>query len=102
MNAKKAAAKKVRTIVAKDPARQPGKLKMMGGSASDDWNSVLANQTIQTLWIKNSDEQTIDQQLAATTAALIGISPRDELEGMIAAQLIAAHNAAMGATAGQW
>jgi hypothetical protein len=95
MNAKKAAAKKVRTIVAKDPARQPGKLKMMGGSASDDWNSVLANQTIQTLWIKNSDEQTIDQQLAAITAALIGISPRDELEGMIAAQLIAAHNAAM-------
>jgi hypothetical protein len=97
MSAKKPAGRdnKVRTIVAKDPARQAGKLKMMGGSASDDWNSVLANQTIQTLWIKNSDDQTIDQQLAATAAALIGISPRDELEGMIAAQLIAAHNAAM-------
>jgi len=28
-------------------------------------------------------------------AALIGIAPKDEIEGMLAAQLIAAHNAAM-------
>ena len=28
-------------------------------------------------------------------AALVGIGPKDEIEGMIAAQLIAAHNAAM-------
>ena len=31
----------------------------------------------------------------ATVAALAGIGPKDELEGMMAAQLIAAHNAAM-------
>jgi hypothetical protein len=31
----------------------------------------------------------------AAVDALIGIAPRDEFEGMIAAQLIAAHNAAM-------
>jgi hypothetical protein len=30
-----------------------------------------------------------------TVAGLIGIGPKDELEGMIAAQLLAAHNAAM-------
>src|SRR5680860_19963 len=29
------------------------------------------------------------------TAAMIGIGPRDEVEGMIAAQLLAAHNASM-------
>src|SRR6202140_1643752 len=34
-------------------------------------------------------------QYDATLFALIGIGPRDELEGMIAAQLLAAHNAAM-------
>jgi hypothetical protein len=28
-------------------------------------------------------------------AALVGIAPKDELESMMAAQLIAAHNAAM-------
>ena len=31
----------------------------------------------------------------ATIAALVGIGPKDELEGMMGAQLIAAHNAAM-------
>ena len=36
-----------------------------------------------------------DKQLSATIGALVGIAPRDELEGMMAAQLIAAHNAAM-------
>jgi len=87
--------KKARVVVARNPAQQAGKLKLIGGSASDDWNNVLANQTLQTLWVKNSDEHTITQQLAATSAALVGISPRDELEGMMAGQLIAAHNAAM-------
>jgi len=38
---------------------------------------------------------THDRQYSATVAALIGIGPKDELEGMMAAQLIAAHNAAM-------
>jgi hypothetical protein len=71
-----------KVIVAKDPAREAGKLKMVSGSGSDDWNNILANQTIQTLWMKHSDEETLDRQLSATTAALIGIKPRDELEGI--------------------
>jgi hypothetical protein len=33
--------------------------------------------------------------VSAAVAALIGIAPKDELEGMMAAQLVAAHNAAM-------
>src|SRR6516162_11395259 len=71
-----------------------GNLKCVGGSQSDHWNYVLANQTFQTLWIKHSDEETRDQQFSATAQGLVGIGPRDELEGMIAAQLLAAHNAA--------
>jgi hypothetical protein len=39
--------------------------------------------------------QTIDGQYKATVAALIGIGPKDEMEGMIAAQMLASHNAAM-------
>ena len=72
-----------------------GELKQLGGSRSDDWNNILANQAIQTLWLKHSDEETRDQHYGATLFALIGMGPRDELEGMIAAQLLAAHNAAM-------
>ena len=69
--------------------------KCVGGSQSDEWNNVLANQTINALWLANSSDETQEQRASATVAALIGIGPRDELEGMIAAQLIAAHSAAM-------
>src|SRR5262249_25107639 len=61
----------------------------------DHFNNILANQAFSSLWLKHSDEATRNKQLQATLAALIGISPGDELEGMMAAQLIAAHNAAM-------
>ena len=44
---------------------------------------------------KNSDAETREKQLNATVAALLEIGPKDELEGMMAAQQIAAHNAAM-------
>src|SRR5215471_15491286 len=54
-----------------------------------------ANQTVQALCLKRSDPSTRYEQYSATVAALIGIGPKDELEGMMAAQLIAAHNAAM-------
>ncbi len=97
MSAKKAAAggKKANTVVADNPDDLKGTLKRIGGSQSDHWNNILSNQAIEALWLKNSDEKTRDQQYSATVAGLVGIGPKDELEGMIAAQLIAAHNAAM-------
>jgi hypothetical protein len=51
--------------------------------------------TLDTLWIKHSEQETRDRQWSATVVAMVGIGPKDELEGMMAAQLIAAHNAAM-------
>jgi hypothetical protein len=83
------------TIVANDPADLKGTLKPIGGSRSDNWNNLVANQTVNALWLKHSDPATRDKQCGATVAALAGIGPKDELEGMMAAQLIAAHNAAM-------
>ena len=63
---------------------------------SDDWNNTLAHQVAsdpvesctRMRWHRI-------EQNSATVAALVGINPQDELEGMMAAQLIAAHNAAM-------
>ena len=78
-----------------DPTRQPGRLRKLGGSRSDDWNVRVAKDTIEALWLKNSDVDGRQQQVSAAVAALIGIAPKDEIEGMIAAQLIAAHSAAM-------
>jgi hypothetical protein len=94
-NSKPAIDKKSVTILAIDPKDHEGKLKRIGGSQSDHWNNILANQAVQTLWMKNSDEDTRSRQYSATVAALIGIGPKDEIESMIAAQLLAAHNAAM-------
>jgi hypothetical protein len=83
------------TVIANDPDDLKGTLKNIGGSRSDQWNNILANQTVQALWLKHSDPAAKDKQYSAAVAALVGIGPEDELEGMMAAQLIAAHNAAM-------
>ncbi len=97
MSAKKPDAddKKPTTVFANGLDGQKGTLKDIGGSQSDDWNKTLVNQTGRTLWLKNSDNDSCDQQYDATIAGLIGIGPKDEIEGMIAAQLLGAHNAAM-------
>ena len=69
--------------------------RRLGGSPSDSWNNTLVNQALQTLWVGSSDEAQRNRQVSATMVALIGIAPENELEAMMAAQLIAAHNAAM-------
>ena len=81
--------------LAYSPDRWKGELTSIDGSKSDEWNNLLANQAMRALWLKNSDAGTRHKQMSATIAALVGIEPKDELEGMMAAQLIAAHNAAM-------
>jgi hypothetical protein len=82
-------------VVANDADGKKGTLKEFGGSHFDDWNDIITSQTVQTLWLKHSGPETQSKQMSAALAALIGIGPKDELEGMMAAQLIAAHNAAM-------
>ena len=94
-NAAKKPAKLEPEVDHHDPSQLKGSLKPIGGSMSDDWNNVIANQTVQSLWLKHSNADDAKQLRHATIAALIGISPKDELEGMMAAQLIACHNAAM-------
>jgi len=90
----KSSAKKPKTLVFR-PGQLEGKLKCIGGSKSDVWNLMLVNQAATVLWTRGLDEETRDKYQAATVEAMAGIGPRDELEGMMAAQLIAAHNAAM-------
>ena len=93
MTGKKSSIQKKSATAVVDDDNQNPTLKGMGGSKSDDWNRQLARQALDFLSI--SDERILDRQMNATVAALIGIAPKDELEGMMAAQLIAAHNAAM-------
>jgi hypothetical protein len=79
-----------------DLSKLQGKLRRIGGSMSDDWNSMLADQVRQSLWFFPSDDaETVKRQRRAAVDVMIGIKPKDEFEGMIAAQLIACHNASM-------
>ena len=66
----------------------------LGGTSVRRLESYLLNQAIHGLWLLPKDDIQEWQQ-RAIAAALVGIGPRDELEGMMAAQLLAAHNAAM-------
>ena len=86
---------KAQVLVANDPADHTGRLRSIGGSTSDAFNNVLANAALQTLWTKNSGPEEKQRQISAVAAALIGIAPQDELEGMLAGQLVAANAAAM-------
>ena len=87
--------KEMATAAAAKPEARKGALKAIGGSHSDCLNTMLANQAMQALWLEQSDASERDRKRSATVYALVGIGPKDELEGMMAAQLIAAHNAAM-------
>ena len=71
-------------------------LKHLGGAKSDKWNLLLCNQVLNTAWYRrNSNEQEKADQHTAIMGFLAGVSPKDALEGMMAAQLFASHAAAM-------
>jgi hypothetical protein len=91
---------------AKDNKTQPAKthkldcsnprLTYIGGSKFDAWNGTLANQALASGWYgDNPDADRTHKQHLALLSFLAGIEPKDELEGMLAAQLLASHNAAM-------
>ncbi|SDR64063.1 hypothetical protein SAMN05519103_09353 [Rhizobiales bacterium GAS113] len=69
----------------------------LGGSRSGMWNREIISQAIASLWVGNSDAVERNAQVRAIIGALSGIKPQDEIEGMIVAQMLAAHHAAMEA-----
>ncbi len=95
MKTKKKAAADDKERVLINPAANKGELKALGGSMSDDFNLILLNHVYKTMWTAHSDTEARNVQNIAAAMAMAGMSPKDELEGMMAAQLIASHNAAM-------
>ena len=89
------AAKKPATVLILRPEDLKGENKVIGGSMSDGWNDAIGGQVANTLWTKHLDEDEGNKLRAAAVEALIGIKPKDEIEGMLAAQMVAAHSASM-------
>jgi hypothetical protein len=89
------AEKKPVVLNLRHPKDLKGEKKVIGGSMSDDWNDAIAGQVINSLWTNNLDNDAANTLRIAAVEALIGLKPTDEIEGMIAAQLLACHNASM-------
>ncbi len=67
----------------------------MSGSRHPDVQQVMSNQVISTLWLAHSNEEEKRVKMHAALAMAVGIKPQDEIEGMLAAQMIAAYSASM-------
>lgn len=73
----------------------PSQTKHLSGSNHEQFTLMLVNQVSRSIWTAHSDDAYKEKQLASCLEALVGISPQDESEGMLAAQMVALHNAAM-------
>ncbi|MEO0818671.1 MAG: hypothetical protein AAFX86_15380, partial [Pseudomonadota bacterium] len=56
---------------------------------------MIVDQMVQAMWLKHVDGNDRRKLMVSALAGMIDIAPRDPLEGMMVAQLLAAHNAAM-------
>ena len=75
-------------------AREGGELKDICGSDSDAFNIPLYDQLLRSVTVNCSSEEW-ELLVPAVYDALKGINPRNEIEGMLAAQMIATHHLSM-------
>ena len=78
------------------PAKSSDAIVEATGTKDPELAQRLINQVYETLWLpaELSDEERL-QHIQAAIAALRGIKPQDEVEGMLATQMVATHAAAM-------
>ena len=69
------------------------RLKAIGGGKTDSWNRRIGQRLGEAL--PDSHLPNFVEAARASLDGLIGINPTDPIEGMIAGQIIAAHEAAM-------
>jgi hypothetical protein len=67
----------------------------MGGSKVDDFNNIILRETLSTVWCPNTEHDNHSKRVATVAAALAAFEPKDEIEGMLAAQAVALHFGAM-------
>jgi len=70
-------------------------LREIGGSEYADFNHVVLRETLATIWFPGTDNDGDMRRMRAGMAALKAFKPRDEIEGMLAAQAVALHFGAM-------
>lgn len=88
--------------IATDGAAARALLQQPGDTPSQDkpsqeWTEALVDQAVEALWLEGLSPDDAEKQEKAIVAGLAGIAPKDELEGLMAVQLIAAHHASLAA-----
>jgi hypothetical protein len=93
---KKTAAKKEPNVVVMPNWKpEPSHTRHFSGSNHEQFSLMLVNQVSRSIWTAHSDEDYKEKQLSSGLEAMVGLAPKDESEGMLAAQMVALHNAAM-------
>jgi hypothetical protein len=72
-----------------------GKLKILGGSLSDDWNMRLVNLVGNSLPIDPPNRELANEATKAVCQATADLAPTDPIEGILIAQLMAANEASL-------
>lgn len=67
----------------------------ISGSRYEEVRQTLYRQITGSLWVEHSNVEQVNQQIIGAMAQAMGIKPQDEAEGMLAAQMVACHNATM-------
>jgi len=65
------------------------------GSEHTSFTEVVSMQALEGAWLAQSEGEERQKQIEAVAAGLLGINPKDEIEGMLAAQMVATHSASM-------
>jgi hypothetical protein len=85
-----------RKAAGKSLSLDPDSLKEATGTESRALMMRLLHQTVGALWVPESaSEEEQDRHLQSAIALLQGIKPTNEIEGMLATQMVATHSAAM-------
>ena len=85
-----------RVPVTFDPTEKDKRnLKPITGSEYGDFSEVRLAQVIDSLHLDEAGKEQYEQRIRAVIATMKGVAPGDELEGMLAAQLAATHDAGM-------
>ncbi|MAY30415.1 MAG: hypothetical protein CL627_14590 [Aurantimonas sp.] len=70
--------------------------QVYAGTHSPAFNQALINQAVGSIWYGAAIDPVAKKQLQCSApGAMMNIGPKDAIEGMLAAQMVATHNAAM-------
>ena len=96
---KEDASEKFKVPIPADKVQSGPPSRQVGGSYDEKFNLSLLSDVIRAFWAPPSDdsnrEDWMERNRHEATIGLAGIRPTSELEGMIAAQMVAAHAAVM-------